>query len=124
MKPFNLQAALAGEAVVTRNGCTARILCFDLRNKFYPLAVAVYNPDSDEEDLFSYGVTGSYYQDQEHNRDLFMAPVKREGWVNVYQRRDMSHYVGSGIYPSEVDAKAASNKWECYIGTTHIEWEE
>lgn len=123
MKPFNLDAARAGAAVITRDGRSARIICTDkLSTDCYSVIALVKGVDSEK--LHSYTVKGEHDAGLVGPHDLFMAPVKREGWVNVYKRRDLSPYVGNGVYPSEEDAKAASNHGICYSGTVHIEWEE
>ena len=80
LKPFNLEAALKGEKVVTRDGRIA-----DRFHKFDGL-------DSDSESVYAVvdGVvqafwgSGSYNVSGESSWDLFMAPKERVVWVNLY----------------------------------------
>lgn len=59
---------------------------------------------------------------KEFSNDLFFAPEKHEGWINIY--KENKNFKGGYIYLSE---KEASNegKYLCnYITTAKIEWEE
>jgi hypothetical protein len=78
MKPFNLQEALAGKPVVTRNG--------------RPVKIAGYNPDAKPQWKLAAWVDGNldaWYTDGTQtcngNRltdsDLFMAPTERKEWI-------------------------------------------
>ena len=66
----------------------------------------------------------------ESNCDLFFAPEKHEGWVNIYKagvpRNTLgcmvTRYVGSCIWPTEEEAKTAADAGP--IATIKIEWEE
>lgn len=56
--------------------------------------------------------------------DLFFAPEKKEGWLNLY--KDVNGRVAIGtVYPieSEKDARMASED-ESYVATCKITWEE
>ena len=121
MKPFNLKEAKAGKAVCTRNGKRARIICFGVRSNNFPIVALI---DQDECEVpYSYTNNGSYYDTLiEHRLDLFMAPKKHEGWVNVYK----NNVVDPNIYKTKEKALSFreplfSNR---YITTTKIEWEE
>ena len=56
--------------------------------------------------------------------DLFFAPEKHEGWVNLYDHSEGS-CLGS-VYSSKEVAEAMSKKCglQHYITTIKIEWEE
>ena len=77
-----------------------------------------------------YNTDGSVYENETHALDLFFAPEKHEGWVNIYKAEVprntlgcmVTRYVGSSIYPTEVAAKAAADPDP--IATIKIEWEE
>ena len=56
---------------------------------------------------------------EESPRDLFFAPEKREGWVNIFP----NNIIG-GIYESEEEAKKAAFWSSCPFTTIKIEWEE
>ncbi len=76
MKEFNLQDALDGAKVVTRDGRDVKI--------------AGYDPDAERSDKVigwikghsnSWGESGSYLHNDVHDKDLFMATVERKEWV-------------------------------------------
>ena len=125
MRQFNLDEYLKNPSrkVVTRNGRkVTRILCTDARGQ-YPVVALVEALDDDKESAFSYTKDGHFYPGEEHDYNLFFAPEKHEGWVNIYRDiRDIT-YVG-GIYTSEKEAKENIYFPSCYITTIKIEWEE
>lgn len=56
--------------------------------------------------------------------DLFFAPEKHEGWVNLYQG-NAYYYLGSTLfYQSESEAKKCIVKNCGYVGTIKVEWED
>lgn len=122
-KPFDLAAAKAGAPVVQRCGRPARIVDFALKNEDYPLAV-IYTDDMGIEHVTEFSVEGKYYpHTSEDYRDLMMAPVKKEGWLNVYPSNVPSPVgVCSHIYPSQAaaDEEAGKHRKACI----RIEWEE
>lgn len=124
MKEFNLELAKQGKPVCTRDGRKARILCFDLKDKDFPISAAV-ELESDREIPMTYTLNGSYLLNEEDNRDLMMVSEKHEGWINITKCEDIKRFVGGTIHPSEEaakeDGKLASNN---YITTIKIEWEE
>ncbi len=56
--------------------------------------------------------------------DLFFAPEKKEGWLNLYKDGDGRVAIGT-VYPieSEEKAKMASEDKD-YVATCKITWEE
>ena len=60
--------------------------------------------------------------------DLFMAPEKHEGWVNVYRDADTGlPYCGKFVYSSEADAVTHNDPADASdkkVSITKIEWEE
>jgi hypothetical protein len=50
--------------------------------------------------------------------DLFMAPVMKEGWINIYK----DEKPGECIYKTEAEARAKA--WPGPIDCVSIEWEE
>lgn len=126
MKPFNLEAAKAGAPVVTRNGGTARILAFDFDHPDYSLAVAVTDEKIGQEFLSEYTERGGYYagDEGESGYDLFMAPVQRTVWVNLYAGGLAGPFTSDTTYESEYLAKrGVCGSW-AYIGTFPITYEE
>lgn len=93
MKRFNLEAALRGEPVITRDGReVSQITLFDVKSKYNLCAVAggiLYQYDTDGK---SYPALG------DEDDDLFMASKKRIVWVNLYPN-SYAYY-----YDTEADA--------------------
>ena len=128
MKQFDLEEYLANPSrkVVTRRGLNARIICTDYYcDKPIIAKIEGYEhsyPFYEDGRFFTYGGPSDC--------DLFFAPEKHEGWVNIYkagaQRETLgcmvTRYVGSSIWPTEEAAKAAADADD--IVTIKIEWEE
>ena len=124
MKQFNLEEYLKNpnRKVVTRDGHPVRIICTDHDNISYPIVGAIKG----YEFPFCFGedgyVVGSNCNDA---NDLFFAPEKHEGWINIYRADDVKCIATDKyVYRSEIDAinGIAGNK--DYIATIKIEWEE
>ena len=82
MKPFDLQAAKAGAPIVTRDGRPAKFIAH----------VAEAHPNQRLLVLVGGAVCRHFEEgrcmlnpDSESPYDLFMAPVKRTVWVNLYE---------------------------------------
>ena len=122
MKPFNLEEYLKNPSrkVVARDGRTVtRFLCTDAKSD-YPIVALVENFSGSEMPI-SYTKDGEYIIGGKSNEDLFFAPEKHEGWINVYKAGNTPHS-DTCIWPTEEEAK----KWENddYVTTVKIEWEE
>lgn len=117
-KPFDLEAAKAGKPVCTRDGRKARIICFDLNNKNFPI-VAIINCDT-EENAYQYDIDG-VCDEHDNNLNLMMSPEKKEGWVNLC-KNNYGDTLAVGVFPNREEA--VSNCPPSYLGTIKIEWEE
>lgn len=123
MKRFNLEKAKAGDPVCTRGGYKARIICFDAKALDYPV-IALVEKDNKYEEICTYAESGEYNIDRERNSDmdLMMAPVKKEGWISIYEHSDGPKRSGGYIYPTKEEAiKRATGP---ILATVKIEWEE
>ena len=130
IKQFNLEEYLANPSrkVVTRDGKKVKkILCTDAAGS-YPIVALVENSIGDRavDSAFQYTVDGRYLTDETDNKDLFFAPEKREGWVNIFKgtyndNRLLGH---CRIFESKEDAEEAGVECSGYITATKIEWEE
>lgn len=124
MKQFDLEAAKAGAAVCTQNGQAVKILCFDRRNDEYPLVTLV----GDKELVQCYTLRGKlFYASVGDCSDLFMTPVKREGWFNIYPypfaADGRGKVANSGdVYDTERIAKDRATTE--VMATVKVEWEE
>ena len=123
MKPFNLEEYLANPSrkVVTGDGRNVRIICTDSKIRNYPIIALVEEP-SRFENLFSYTEGGQMVSYEPLKKyDLFFAPEKHEGWVNIYRDSKIDELCCRYIFPSEEEAKRAASD---SIATAKIEWEE
>ena len=106
MKPFNLERALAGDPVVTRDG--------------RPVKIAGYNGEAVKDAQLIGWIRNNYGTwylngESEHAKDfdLFMAPTKRKEWIVRLNPNNNAYY--KGPFHTEVAAVAYANNWE---GTT------
>lgn len=114
-KPFDLKAAMAGKPVCTRDGCKARIICFDKKNDEYPIVTLVTK--GKEEYIFQYTNKGEYIKNCKtfSYNNLVMLVEKEEGYVNVYEKT---------LYKTEKEAKEHVATGLNYLRTVKVEWEE
>ena len=127
MKAFTLEEYLKDpeRKVVTRDGRNVRILCTDRRNSRRPI-VALIEDENNADDVYTFKKDGSWDISGEENiNDLFFAPEKKEGWINIlkgtYDARYIEH---TRIFKSKEDAEKALECYSDYITTLKIEWEE
>ena len=118
MKAFSLEEHIKNpnRKVVTRNGRSARIICTDAKGN-YPIVALIEEGGYDT--ALSYTKDGKLYAGESNVYDLFFAPEKHEGWVNVY--RDFDDVMCGSVFATEEDAKC---KAKIAIATVKIEWEE
>jgi len=92
MKPFDLEKALAGEPVVTRDGRkVTQLHMFNCDEcLIYPLYGVVF------ENLEKWKRDGKYNIREESQNDLFMAEKEMCCWVNVYQNGYHKNYLFVG----------------------------
>ena len=126
MKEFNLEEYLKdpSKKVVTRDGREVRIICTDAKGD-EPIIALVYNNNREEENVYTYNRDGSFYGDNYDCLDLFFAPVKKEGWVNLFKDKEINYpYIPGIIHDSEEEAKETIKGDPDFIATIKIEWEE
>lgn len=122
MKPFNLEHALAGDPVITRDGKKV-IECVYLkkRERFNLLALIQEGLEEGEDDqLKAFTDDGKFCSDKTEF-DLFMAPIKKKYYVNVYE-----HGVGyiAGICHTTWEDAQDKKKTSGYVKTIEFEIEE
>ena len=123
MEQFSLEKYLANPSrkVVTRAGTPVRILCTDKRD-ITPI-VALITDEIGREYMAEYNVLGRYCNcEVDTSFDLFFAPEKHEGWVNLFRDKDVS--VGIGIFNSKKEAEEIGRISINWVATIKIEWEE
>ena len=123
MKQFNLEEYLAKpRKVITRDGRNARIICTDAKND-YPIVALIETPNGRERQPCGYKKDGTYIIGEKLSCDLFFAPEKKEGWLNIY-RSESGFYLRGNPYKSKEEAESAAGDKSYYISTIKIEWEE
>ena len=122
MKQFNLKEYLKNPSrkVITRGGYPATIVSTTFHQENYPVVAEVCFSSYDKKQSYSFTANGLFLDSSEDSRDLFFAPEKHEGWVNIYP----GPITGVQIYKTEEDAKHCANANAKVIATVKIEWEE
>ena len=125
MKQFNLEEYLNNPSrkVVTRDGRNVRIICTDKRGTNFPIVALVECEDKEET---CYYTAKGYWNscEIESKIDLFFAPEKHEGWINIFNGVFCDTHASCGIYKSKEAAEKVGNSLSGYIATIKIEWEE
>ena len=118
MKQFNLDEYLKNplRKVVTRDGRAAEILCTNYIGT-QPIIAAI----EDSEHSTAFCKDGRFIIGEESPRDLFFAPEKKVGWVNVY-KNEYGAYVLGEIFIGKEHEEVTTGL--TYITTAKIEWEE
>ena len=123
MKQFNLKEYLENPSrkVVTKNGRNARIICTDAKGNF-PIVALIETLDGTTEVPHKFKKNGYFFiGNEDYHLNLFFAPEKHEGWINVY--KDGDHFYSSmAIFKTKDEAEALSCS-SC-IATVKVEWEE
>ena len=125
MKEFSLEEYLKNpnRKIVTRDGRNVRIICTDKRKTIYPIIALCFMEDGSER-LSSYLPNGKEHVGEDSNDDLFFAPEKHEGWVNVYKDGNMYSFGDTHPYATEKEAKRYSSIYSDYVCTIKVEWKD
>lgn len=124
MKQFNLDEYIKNpnRKIVTRGGNRSiRIISVDRHCHDFPIVALMGNEGY--ESVMSYPKNGRFYSCRESKYDLFFAPEKKSGWINLY-KIDSSISPGPLTYNTEEEAKSAVGGSSDYVTTIKIEWEE
>ena len=119
MKAFNLKEYLKdpSKEVITRDGRSAKIHCTNYCSSNFPIVAEIEGDNCSK--VFT--KNGHYNGDKrESPNDLFFAPIKHEGWMNICKSGD--GYTGSIIWPTEEEAKRCA--YPNLSAIVKIEWEE
>ena len=124
MEQFSVEKYLANPSrkVVTRDGKNVRILCTNRKLDSKEVVGLTMNNDGTE-GLLSWNKQGKSFSLNDSSFDLFFAPEKHEGWINVY-RNSSGHVYTGAAYDSKEDAEKRKESGENYVTTIKIEWEE
>ena len=122
MKQFSLEEYLKNPSrqVVTRFGKRVQIICIDYKST-KPIIGLV---EKNEEYIYTFTKDGKLLENGERSfEDLFFLPIKKEGWVNIYDITRTNCI--SRIYKTKEEAETIGKGCKSgYITTTKIEWEE
>ena len=123
MEKFNLEEYLKNPSrkVVTRDGCSVRILCTD-KKSYNEQIVGLIMGDNGMEFISTWTQQGKQYVNTDTPNDLFFASETHEGWINIYE--DMGNRKYTGIYDTKAKAEDSVSPGGCYLTTIKIEWEE
>ena len=125
MKEFNLQEYLKNPSrkIVTRDWRTVRIICTDFQSD-KPIIGLVKDKEENKERAYNFSEDGRQYPTEdvvESNLDLFFVPIKKEGWVNIYQDNKLKC---NSIFDTKEKAEEIGKSLDNYITTIKIEWEQ
>ena len=127
MKKFSLDEYLKNPSrkIVTRDGHNARIISTDRKSPTGHNIVVLLDYGNEEISTTcnNNGET-EFCSSFQSKGDLFFAPEKKEGWINIYLDAEDGSCVETCIYKSKEEAEESGKKWSCYITTVKIEWEE
>ena len=119
MKPFNLQEAKDGKPILTREGQPVKFVAYEPEAVFDERVIGLY---LDNKTIGVWTETGTVAEHEEIT-DLFMAPIKQEGWAAIYNVDGplTGKQAKAYIYPTEEVAKECEAKANAYV---KMEWEE
>jgi hypothetical protein len=130
MKRFSLKEYLKNPArkVVTREGNSVEIVYTDGEGR-RPIVALITKEDGKKVGI---GCTkyGEWSENGESALDLFFEPIKKEGWVNIYNYvyNYVSNKTTGDVYSNKEEAikniNFNFNSNFKYITTVKIEWEE
>lgn len=125
MKQFNLKEYLKNpdRRIITRDGRSVRIICTDRNWIDATHIIALVTIENGVELTKSYSTEGRSIFGQDNGPDdLFFAPQKKEGWINLFKVNSAT--TTGEVYNTEEEAKSAIAKSLVYISTVKVEWEE
>ena len=124
MIQFNLKEYLENpnRKVVTREGKPVRILCTDKKCEgcsVYPVVALI---DFGYSELSAYFTEDGTYDSVPSGLDLFFKPVKKEGYIYIYQDELGNRYTSEIVYDTQEEAILGGCK--DVLDTIKITWEE
>ena len=131
MKAFNIKEYLKNPSrkVVTREGRSVRVLCVDKKGGEFPIIALIQQCTRDNEIIGTFTKDGKWSTTiAEQPNDLFFAPEKHEGWINIFRGKD-NPFTGNIIFASKEEAEESGRHCcgftkDLYITSGKVEWEE
>ena len=128
MKPFDLKIYISKPnlEIITREGNPAKIIYTNRKGYNAKPIIALITIPNGTEVIKTYWENGIETQGYTDNpNDLFFKPVKRIGWINIYNPpNSLCNYISSDINSDKELAKEGAIKDNSYIGTIQIEFED
>ena len=128
MRPFDLKiyTSKPNLEIITREGNPAKIIYTNRKGYNVKPVVALITIPNGTEVIKTYWENGIETQGYTHNpNDLFFKPVKRIGWINIYNIPNSSYNnISSDIYSDKESAEKWAIKCDSYIGAIQIEFED
>lgn len=127
MKPFDLKLYISNPnlEIITREGNPAKIIYTNRKGYNVKPVVALITIPNGTEVIKTYWENGIETQGYIDNpNDLFFKPVKRIGWINIYNIPNSKYNISSDIYSDKKSAEKWAIKGDSYIGAIQIEFED
>ena len=130
LKPFNLEDAKAGNAVITRDGHDVKILDFEFKLTSDTIQlIGKIEFESSYQVAYKWYIDGKFSEKELSEMDLFMKTETKSVWVNFYKKTSYSTSEGfykfiscGSCYESEQKARSDINDmFGIYIETKQIE---
>jgi len=106
MEKFDLERALAGEPVCTRDGRdVTQLVKFDAKNEDEVIFGVI------DEEIYSWTIDGKWDNmvKSQSPFDIFMKPKENAIWVNLYKSKEGHLYTTGVEYPNEESAKESAD---------------
>lgn len=127
MRPFDLKiyTSKPNLEIITREGNPAKIIYTNRKGYNVKPVVALITIPNGTEVIKTYWENGIETQGYIDNpNDLFFKPVKRIGWINIYNAPNSSYATYTNIYLDKESAEKGAIKCDNYIGAIQIEFED
>lgn len=108
MKPFELELALAGDPVVTRQGKKIIEIHYFKNRRERPVLYLV-----EPNNQYLFGATKEGKNGHHEDHDLFMAPKTKKYYINIFGDRTRSPVI-------DCSSPLLENEYKQYITPTHI----
>lgn len=126
MESFNLKKYLEnpGIKIITGTGIPVRIICTNRKSENCPIVALIQDSIDNYEDAYFYTIDGKWNIGGDNSMDLFFAPEKKEGWINLYKNSINRTYLKTSVFKTKEEAEKAEENLGYLIATIKIEWEE
>lgn len=106
MKPFNLERAVAGDPLMTRDG--RKVIDFHYFEKNSMKHPFYFHCENEEYFLQAADIHGKIFFERESPYDLFMAPKVHTYWISIFKNEYGKLFASPELFSSEIIAKGCS----------------